>query len=310
MNPVLDMRHLRVVAAVADEGGVTKASKRLHLTQSALSHQLRDAEEKLGARLFLRIHKRMVPTPAGEKLLHSARRVLQELGHTEADIRQISGGTAGIIRLATECYTCYHWLPSVASRFQHKFPKVELRISADDTHRPVTALLEGRLDVAILSAEPGESRLHLELLFEDELVLLLSPQHRLVKARGVSVQDLAGETVLIYPPREESFMLTRFMLPAGVQPGSVLQVPLTEAILEMVSAGLGVTLMAKWAAASYLKDKKVVSRRIGNSGLPRRWFAAVMRDPSPPAYVREFIKLLQAPNMPFRYSRNGAHATA
>ncbi|MCI0350175.1 MAG: LysR family transcriptional regulator [Acidobacteriales bacterium] len=310
MDPVLDMRHLRVVAAVADEGGVTKASKRLHLTQSALSHQLRDAEQKLGAQLFLRIRKRMVPTPAGEKLLQSARRVLQELGHTEADIRQISGGTAGVIRLATECYTCYHWLASVAGRFQHKFPKVELRISAEDTLRPVAALLEGRLDVAILSSDPGEGRVELELLFEDELVLLLSPQHRLAKARAISVADLAGETVLIYPPREESFLLNRFLLPAGVQPRSVLQVPLTEAILEMVTANLGITLMARWAAAGYLKDKKLVSRRIGNGGFPRRWYAAMVREPSPPVYVREFIKLLQAPNMPFRYSKNGANGSA
>src|SRR5580765_3953113 len=102
----LEVRHLRLVMAVAEEGSVTAASRRLHVTQSALSHQLRDAEEKVGAPLFLRLSKRMVPTPAGERLLQSARMVLGELERTS---REISGkGDAGMIRLSTECYTCYH----------------------------------------------------------------------------------------------------------------------------------------------------------------------------------------------------------
>src|SRR6266700_7539410 len=82
----LEIRHLKLVAAVAEEGSVTEAGKRLHLTQSALSHQLRDAEEKLGAALFLRLGKRMVLTPAGEKLLVSAQKVLDELRTAESQI--------------------------------------------------------------------------------------------------------------------------------------------------------------------------------------------------------------------------------
>src|SRR5262249_58386983 len=111
MDVKLEIRHLRLLAAVAQTGSVTEAGKRLHVTQSALSHQLRDAEEKLGAALFLRLGKKMVLTPAGEKLLVSARRVLEELGNTEAQIEGLNGGTKGVIRLSTECYTCYHWLP-------------------------------------------------------------------------------------------------------------------------------------------------------------------------------------------------------
>src|ERR1700743_790162 len=102
MDVKLEVRHLKLLTAVADSGSVTEAGKRLFLTQSALSHQLRDAEQKLGTALFLRLGKKMVLTPAGEKLLLCARRVLEELRATEAQIDGLNGNTRGVIRLSTE----------------------------------------------------------------------------------------------------------------------------------------------------------------------------------------------------------------
>jgi LysR family transcriptional regulator for metE and metH len=104
----LEVRHLKLVETVAKEGGMTKAAYRLHLTQSALSHQLRDIEAKLGTPLFLRLNKRMLLTQAGERLLSAAPLVLDELKRVEEDIRQIAVHREGILRISTECYTCYH----------------------------------------------------------------------------------------------------------------------------------------------------------------------------------------------------------
>src|SRR5256885_16207717 len=116
----LEIRHLKLLAAVAEQGSVTEAGRRLHVTQSALSHQLRDAEEKLGTALFLRLGKKMVLTPAGEKMLVCARKVLDELLGAEGQIAGLNGGTRGVIRVSTECYTCYHWLPPVLKKFHAK----------------------------------------------------------------------------------------------------------------------------------------------------------------------------------------------
>src|SRR6201982_1670050 len=116
MDAPLQIRHLKLLTAIAEEGSVTEAGKRLHLTQSALSHQLRDAEGKLGTALFLRLGKKMGLTPAGEKLVVSALHILQELQSAEAQIEGLNGGTRGIIRMCTECYTCYHWLPPLLKK--------------------------------------------------------------------------------------------------------------------------------------------------------------------------------------------------
>src|SRR5271165_4908320 len=203
----LEMRHLKLLIAVAETGSVTDAGKRLHLTQSALSHQLRDAEQKLGTALFLRLGKKMVLTPAGEQLLACARRVLEELGNTEAQIDGLNGQTRGVIRLSTECYTCYHWLPPLLKKFHDKFSRVEVNIDAEATYHPAEALLAGKLDVAIMSCPPRNRRLHITSMFEDELVFVMAPGHRLASLRQIEPRELAEETVLIYPPREESWLL-------------------------------------------------------------------------------------------------------
>src|SRR6185295_10200313 len=133
----LEIRHLRLIVAVSEEKGVTKAGERLHLTQSALSHQLRDIEERLGTPLFLRMNKKMILTQAGERLLQTAHRVLDELKRTEEHISQIAADKQGTIRISTECYTCYHWLPDLLKDFNQKYPGVEVKIVVEATHRPI-----------------------------------------------------------------------------------------------------------------------------------------------------------------------------
>ena len=115
----LEIRHLKLIAAIADTGSMTRAGNRLHLTQSALSHQLRDAEETLGTRLFVRQRGKMTLTAPGERLLRSARAVIEELDRAEKEIRDTNGSVnaeRGLIRLSTECYTVYHWLPPQIGR--------------------------------------------------------------------------------------------------------------------------------------------------------------------------------------------------
>jgi LysR family transcriptional regulator for metE and metH len=292
MSPKLEVRHLKLLVTVAEEGSVTEAGKRLHLTQSALSHQLRDAEEKLGTALFLRLGRKMVLTPAGERLIACARRVLEELSDTEVQIEGLNGGSRGEIRLSTECYTCYHWLPPVLQKFHGKFSKVEVNIVASATSNPAAALLEGKLDVAIISSPPSNKSLRATPMFEDELVLVMSPKHRLATVSVVRPRDLETETVLIYPPREESTLINKLLKPAGVEAQRVIEVPLTEAIVELAAAGTGIGFLARWAVAPAAEAGKVTTRPMGGRGFRRQWYAVTLRNQPVPQFVAEFVDLL------------------
>src|SRR5688500_6334041 len=111
MIPFLDSRHLRLVAGIARAESVTRAADRLHVTQSAVSHQLRDIESKVGTPLFLRSGRRMLPTAAGKHIVEAAARVLADIARAEAAVAQLARTHGGEFRVCTECHTGYHWLP-------------------------------------------------------------------------------------------------------------------------------------------------------------------------------------------------------
>ncbi|MGE3190695.1 MAG: LysR family transcriptional regulator, partial [Vicinamibacterales bacterium] len=240
MLPTLEIRHLALVRAIADTGSMTRAAERLHLTQSALSHQLRDVETRLGLQLFLRLGRRMVLTPAGDRVLGSAGRVLDELVRAEDDLRVMATDGKGVLRLCTQCNTGYHWLPPLLQVFHKKYPGVDVQIAVNWTGRPFEALLDGQIDLAVVTSPVADRRLAATPLFEDELVAIVAPGHRFARRSWIEARDFADEHVIIYKAdRQDSYTFTRILTPAGVEPARVSQVPLTEAIIELVRAGLG-----------------------------------------------------------------------
>ena len=122
----LEIRHLKLVEAIAGEGTMTRAAGRLYISQSALSHQLTALEAGLGVTLFRRIPRGMVLTDAGEKLLDCARSVLRSVEDARRQVSDPEAAAHGTLRISTECYTCYHWLPSRLKEFQQRFPRVDL----------------------------------------------------------------------------------------------------------------------------------------------------------------------------------------
>ncbi len=288
----LEVRHLKLVAAISSEGSVTGAARRLHLTQSALSHQLRQVESRLGGALFERLSRKMVLTPAGERLLQTAEQVLSELERAEGDIQRARSNGRADIRLSTQCYTCYHWLPSRLRRFHQKFPEVGVRIVAEATRNPFDALLQGTIDLAIVLQPVRHRLLAYEPLFQDEQVVVVSRQHPQAKAEYFPLEEFGRETLLLYPPKEESTLLKRILLPAGVIPQQIQQIQVTEAIVELVKSGAGVSVMPKWAIAPNLRSGEVRALRLGPQGWHRNWSAALHRGRQHPAHLTEFVHLL------------------
>jgi len=303
----LDVRHLQLIAGIAAAGSMTKAAMGLHLTQSALSHQLRNIESRFNTPFFLRVGKRMVLTAAGRRVLESAVRILNDLERVEEDIRQLALHRDGVIRVATQCNTGYHWLPPLLGRFNHKHPRVTVSIMADATDRPVQALVDGLIDLAILTNDVSDPRLRLRRLFTDEMVALVSRHHPWASRAWLSPRQLATEHLLLYSSSpEESFVLRRVLAPAGVSPARLSFIMLTEAMIEMAKAGLGVAVLPRWSAQPALANRSVAAVSITRRGIRRNWTAATLKAQADPVWLVDFIELIAAQAYPARVVAAGS----
>lgn len=284
----IELRHLQLVDAITTEGSVTRAAERLNVTQSALSHQLREIEDRLGTPLFLRVNRRLALAPAGERLLVSARRVLADIRATEDDIARLATHQDGVIRVSTACYTCYSWLPPLLGPFHRRFPRVDVEIVPEATRNAADALLERKIDLALLHEARRDPRIRLTPVFEDEIAVIVPSGHALAKKEFAVAEDLANENVILHSPADDSYF-ARQVRAAGVRPRKFSHVTLTEAIVELVRAGIGVSAMPRWTVAG---ATGIASVRFTRKGLWRKWSAATLKGEIAPP-LATFIELIR-----------------
>lgn len=291
---VLETRHLRLVQAIADTGTVTRAGDRLHLTQSAVSRQLAELEDRLGLQLFARVRKRLVITPAGEHLLDASRRILDDLVAAERELR-VRGGAAKRwpLRVSTACHTCYHWLPPALRAFQKRHPDADLRIVLEATPDPIPPLLRGELELAIVHGTVRRRELEVEPLFDDEVVAVVSPEHRLAGRHHLDSADLHGETLLAFGSAGPDAAWFRRTFLGRAVPRDLRAVPITEVMMELVKAEAGIAIVHRWVAEPQIRSGAVVALRLTRGGLWKSWQAVYARTTPHREALRDLVALVR-----------------
>lgn len=291
---MLEFRHLRALAALAEAGSVTAAARRVHLTQSALSHQLQELERGLDAPLFVRKSRPLRFTPAGERLLQLARQTLPEVEAALAEARRRARGETGRLHVAIECHSCYLWLMPAANRFRDAWPAVEFDLAGGPRFDAQPQLLDGALDLVITGDPEALPGLAHEPLFDFEMRLVVARDHALARKAAVRPADLAGETLLTYPvPRGRLDVFRRFLAPAGVEPAAVRTAEVTLVILQWVAAGRGVAALPAWAVTEYVEQDYLACCRLGAKGLWSTLHAVFRREQREAPFVRDFLDIVR-----------------
>ncbi len=303
MQSTLEVRHFRFLRAIADEGSVTAASHRLHISQPALSRALSDLEQRLGLTLFHRGNRSMHPTPACRRLLRTADQVLTLVQTEEERLRSTADGSTASIRITTECYTSYRWLPQIIEQFHRHFPDVTIDIDTDVMSRPLEALELGLIDLAVVYTVHDSSRLETVELFDDELVVVVHPDHKLADQPVVRVEDFAGEHLIVYSEKS-SDVVNQLLIPSGVRPARVSSIQITDGILDLVKAGLGISVVTAWAAADDVATGRLVSIPIEGGMFIRHWRAAATKETFALPHITRFVNLLVENQQAFRGTKS------
>ena len=289
----IEFRHLRLLQAVVDSGGLTAAAERLHLTQSAVSHQLKALEEALEQPLVERASRPLQLTPAGKRLLLLAQSTLPQVEAALRDLAKLKDGEAGELRIAVECHTCYDWLMPAMDAYRAAWPHVELDLLGGFQSDPVGLLLENRADLVITSEMSSRKGISFAPLFGFEMLALLPPDHALAAKKFLLPADFASETLITYPvPEDRLDLIRRVLAPAGIKPARR-EAQLTVAILQLVASRRGLAALPAWAVEPYLQRGYVAARPIGKHGLWGELHAAVRAGDAARAYVLDFIETVK-----------------
>ncbi|WP_129139457.1 LysR family transcriptional regulator [Modicisalibacter coralii] len=288
---MLELRHLRTLIALRDAGSLVEAAERVHLTQSALSHQIKDLEERLGNPLFLRKTRPVTFTRSGERLLALADQVLPQVRMAERDLARLAGDEQGRLHMAIECHSCFQWLMPTIDRFRDHWQEVEVDIPSGHNFDPLPALAREHLDLVITADPQPLAGVHYEPLFRYEGLLAVAKQHRLVDRPYVTPEELAGETLITYPVEHARLdVFTQFLDPAGLAPREVRTAELTIMMMQLVASGRGVCALPNWALTEYLERDYVRALPLGEQGVWSTLFAAIREDSRELPWMEDFLR--------------------
>ena len=286
----VELRHLRSLSALRDTDSLVEAAERVFLTQSALSHQIKGLEDRIGCRLFVRKTRPVRFTSAGTRLIRLADEVLPLVHAAELEVAKLAGGESGRLVMAIECHSCFEWLLPAIAVYREAWPEVDLDLSSGFHFEPLPALNRGDLDVVITADPVPDKGLSYLPLFSYEARLAVAKNHPLAEREWIEPEDLAGETLIAYPvDRDRLDVFSRFLTPQGVEPKGVRQAELTAMMIQLVASGKGVVCLPNWALHEYREREYVSVISLGEEGVWPTLYAAVRADQADAPFMVGFI---------------------
>jgi DNA-binding transcriptional LysR family regulator len=276
---MIEVRHLKYFVALVNEMHFTKAAQQLHIAQPALSQNIRQIEDELGAKLLVRTHREMSLTPAGRAFYHEACLALQQLERVQTAVRRAVRGEAGSLAIGFTVTTILGNLPQVLSRFKDAYPEVDLTVREHAVDTLVAMLRSGQLDIVCVDSGVVDARLDSKPLPPLPMVVALNGRHRLAADPGpIRLAELADETFILPTPYKEYTlydMFVRTCRDAGFEPKCKYFADSALGGIGLVAANLAVDLMHE---LPNIRPHGVVWRRISDPQVPLQMQLVWRRD--------------------------------
>jgi len=288
----IEFRHLRTIKAIHEAGGLARAADQLHITQSALSHQVKGLEDQAGVELFVRRSKPLKLSAAGMRLLRLAEQVLPQVEALLAEFGALRDGSSGRLHIAIECHACFEWLFPVLEQFRRTWPDVDVDIRPGLAFDALPALMKEEVDLVVSSDPEDLPGVEFVELFDYAPVFVAASTHPLAQKDFIEASDFRDQTLITYPvERTRLDVFSQLLIPAKVEPAAVRQAELTAVILLLVASNRGVSVLPDWVVREVKYSSDYVTRPLTRDGLTRRLYAAVRSDERDKPYMQKLIEL-------------------
>ncbi|WP_306360973.1 LysR family transcriptional regulator [Nocardia sp. CC227C] len=290
----VDIRDLELLEALGSHGTLTAAARHLYVSQPALSQRLLRLEGRLGLPLFDRRGRNLVPNDAGRRMLQAAGSALGELRSARMDLLELGTGRTRPVRIASQCAASYEWMPMVLTRFRQRMPDAEIRVETVRDDEMIDALLEDRLDVAMIAKlDRRMDRVRLERLFDDEMRAVVAAGHPWARRDHVTAADF-DDVHLVLPDSydQQRIPAPPLPVPEGARYGRLTTVATGfDVVIELVATGDSVTVMPAWVAERTRGRDDVTTVRVGAVAERRTWYCATRHDETSTP-VMTFVELV------------------
>ncbi len=241
----MEIRQLRAFVAIAESGTFTAGALRVHVTQAAISMQIRQLETEIGAKVFVRAPRHVILTEAGEQLLRRARHILREHDAALDEIAELAGAERGRLRIGSaSAMVLTEQLPSILKELRKQHPAADIAVTSGTSEVLVDQILAGEVDIAFVSLPVDMRGIKTERLSQDQLVAIASPRHKLAKQRTISAYTLAGERLILGERGGNTRrLIDQFFAQAGVTLRVAMELSRQQAIKRMVEEDMGVGIV-------------------------------------------------------------------
>ena len=290
----LTLRQLKVFDAVARHLNYTRAAEELHLTQPAVSMQVKQLEESLGVALFEQLGKRIHLTEAGTEVLDYARSVTQQLDELEGVLNRMKGLGGGRLRISVAT-TANYFIPTLLGTFSRRYPDVTISLDVTNRETLLRQLAENTVDLVVMGQPPTEADVDAEAFLDNPLVVVAPPDHPLAKEQKIPLTRLQEEIFLVREPGSGTrIAMERFFSERGMKLRTGMEVGSNEAIKQSVQAGLGLGLLSRATIEQELTLKRLVVLDIEDFPIMRHWYVVHRRGKRLSAAAEAFSEFIRA----------------
>lgn len=290
----MEVKYFRLIKTIAEEGNIANSSEKLFLTQSALSHQLKELEERLGFKVFLRTRQQWKLTPEGEALYDLSNKVLATIEQGFHKIQHLREGSRGVIRFGAECYSFYQGVSAFLQKLSFVYPEIKVNLNLETNHKSLSKLLNNEVDIALASNPTHCDQLLSIEVFQDEIFAYLHQENPLSEKDFLEARDFEKQHLIIHSfPLNTVAVYEDFLKDSNVMPDKISAIPMTEVSLELVSSNQGITCLPQWALKSFKVSRDLRSKKIGREGLKRRHYLLIRKEDAQKRYISDFIGYFQ-----------------
>ena len=301
----MEIRQLRAFVAIAESGTFTAGALRVHVTQAAISMQIRQLENEIGAKVFVRAPRHVILTEAGEQLLRRARHILREHDAALDEIAELAGAERGRLRIGSaSAMVLTDQLPAILEELRAQHPAAEIGVTSGTSEVLVDQILAGDIDIAFVSLPVDVRGIKTERLSEDQLVAIASPKHKLARQRTISAYTLAGERLILGERGGNTRrLIDQFFAQEGVTLHVAMELSRQQAIRRMVEADMGVGIVPLQSVIEDVEKGKLVRWWIEGAQINWELGIAQLTGGYESPIMQTFIRLSRATFAPDRSTK-------